>query len=153
MTSPAASTPRCLERTRSAVLNVLVAAGIGIAASGFLLRWRDRWATTRAPEGARRAMMLGLFGLALASFLRRRLGGVFPAPADPAQRETRFFRRHVSSAILAALAVPLGLAYGWWIRPRLDAVAPFWIVALALGFLALPRAGLEGATDDPAATA
>ena len=37
-------------------------------------------------------------------------------------------------------------------RPQLDAVAPYWIAALALGFLALPRAHeLEG-FDDPIPT-
>ena len=36
--------------------------------------------------------------------------------------------------------MPLGLAYGWLVRPRLDAVGPFWVAALTLGFLALPRA-------------
>jgi hypothetical protein len=46
----------------------------------------------------------------------------------------------VLAASLAALAVPLGLLSGWIDRPRLDVVGPFWVVALALGFLALPRA-------------
>ena len=49
----------------------------------------------------------------------------------------------------AALAVPLGLAYGWFVRPRLDAVGPFWVAALALGFLALPRAHELDGFDDP----
>jgi hypothetical protein len=51
----------------------------------------------------------------------------------------------VAAAAVGALAVPLGLVYGWTVRPRLDAVAPFWVAALALGFLALPRVHeLEG---------
>ena len=38
------------------------------------------------------------------------------------------------------MAIPLGLIYGWFVRPTLDAVAPFWIAGLAIGFLSLPRA-------------
>jgi hypothetical protein len=41
--------------------------------------------------------------------------------------------------------VPIGFAYAYAVRPTLDAVAPFWVAGLALGFLALPRAAeLEG---------
>jgi hypothetical protein len=37
------------------------------------------------------------------------------------------------------------------VRPRLDGVAPFWVAALALGVLALPRSvALEG-LDEPGA--
>jgi hypothetical protein len=39
--------------------------------------------------------------------------------------------------------------YGWIVRPRLDAVAPFWVAALALGFLALPRAAELDGFDAP----
>jgi hypothetical protein len=51
----------CLERTRRAVLNILMAVGGGIAISGLLLRRRDRSALTRASNGFRRAMLGGLF--------------------------------------------------------------------------------------------
>lgn len=141
--SPAAE---CLERTRSAVLNVLIAAGTGIAISGWLLRWRDRWALSRVPVGVGRGLLAGLFVLAVGSYaVRRAVSGVGNARGDAAGRAARVYRGHVASAALAALAVPLGLAYGWLVRPRLDAVAPFWVAALALGFLALPRAHvLEG---------
>lgn len=142
-----------LERTRSAVLNVMVAAGAGIAVSGLLLRWRDGWAVDRAPEWIRRGLLGGLAALAVGSYLVRRRVARREALRDPAGRASRFFRAHVLSAALAALAVPLGLAYGWYVRPRLDAVAPFWVVALALGLLALPRAHeLEG-LDEPEADA
>jgi hypothetical protein len=129
-----AGTPRAsevLEQTRSAVLNVLIIAGAGIAASGLLLRWRDSWALSRAPESAKNGLIVALALVAVFSHLTRR-----SARGD----EQRFYRGHVLAAALAALAVPLGLAFGWFVRPRLDAVAPFWIVALALGWLALPRA-------------
>jgi hypothetical protein len=143
----------CLERARSAVLNILVVDGIGIAASGLLLRWRDRGALFRASDGARRAMLGGLLALALASYLTRRVMTRRSALRDPAHRAARFFRAHVASAALGGLAVPLGLAYGWTVQPRLDAVAPFWVAAIALGFLALPRAAelddLDVAASEP----
>ena len=130
----------CLERTRSAVLNVMVASGVGIAVSGFLLRWRDHDALFRASDAARRAMLGGLLALVVASHLSRRVLARRSALRDPDRRAARFFRAHTIAAMLGALAVPLGLVYGWTVRPQLDAVAPFWVAALALGFLSLPRA-------------
>lgn len=124
----------CLERTRSAVLNVLIVAGTGIAVSGGLLRWRDRWALSRVPDGVGKGILAALMAVAVASYVVRRTVSGRSASA------TRFYRGHVIAAGLATLAVPLGLAYGWFVRPRLDAVGPFWVVALALGFLAFPRA-------------
>jgi hypothetical protein len=142
-----------LERTRSAVLNILVAEGLGIAASGFLLRWRDRGALFRAHDQVRQGMLGGLLILVAASYLARRVLGSRSALLDPARRARRFFRAHVISALIGSLAVPLGLAYGWTVRPRLDAVAPFWVAALALGFLALPRASeLDDLDVPPSAT-
>jgi len=147
--NPPESAADCLDRTRSAVLNVLVVTGTGIAFSGWLLRWRDRWAVFRSPDSVGQGMLLGLIGLAVASHLARRLLSGRGALRDPARRGLRFYRGHVLAAALAALAVPLGLTYGWLVRPQLNAVGPFWVVALALGFLALPRAGeLEGLDAD-----
>lgn len=138
-----------LEKTRAAVLNLVVAAGFGIAASGFLLHWRDRWAVTRAPGGVRAGLSIGLIVLALSSHFVRRTVSSRRALRDPSTRGPTLYRGHVVSAALAVLAVPLGLAYGWLVSPRLDAVVPFWVVALALGLLALPRSHeLEG-LDDP----
>jgi hypothetical protein len=130
---------RCLARTRSAVMNILVAVGIGIAVSGLLLRGHAREAVPRAPESVRRALLAGLLAVTVLGYTVRRVLGGRSALADPALRAVRFYWAHVLSAALGALAIPLGLAYGWLIRPRLDAVAPFWVAALALGFLALPR--------------
>jgi hypothetical protein len=140
----------CLERTRSAVLNVLVVVGLGIAACGLLLRWRDRWAVVQGPEWLRRGLLGALLAVVVVSYAtRRRLAGR-EVLRDPATRYARFHRGHLLAAVAAALAIPLGLAYGWFIRPRIDAVAPFWIAALALGLLALPRGvELEG-FDEPA---
>lgn len=131
---------QCLEQTRTSVLNVLVAVGIGIAASGLYLRGRDRGALFWPERTAARTSYLLLLGLVLASFATRRVGASRSALKDAEGRGARFYRAHLSSAIIGALAVPLGLLYAWAVRPRLDAVAPFWIAALALGVLALPRA-------------
>jgi len=130
----------CLARTRSAVLNVLVAMGLMIAVSGWLLRARAAAAGRQQPAMAlERGLMAGLIVLGVTSYLSRRLMGRRAALRDPSRRESVFFWSHVLPALIAALAVPLGLAHGWLIIPRLEAVIPYWVVPLALGFLALPR--------------
>jgi hypothetical protein len=142
----------CLDRTRSAVLNVLMAAGLGIAISGWLLRWHERRALfPGAHPQLRQGLIVGLFGVAVASYVVRRVMTRRGALHDPKQRAARFYRGHVLAAVLAALAVPLGLVYGWIDRPRLDTVGPFWVVTIALGLLALPRAyEMEGFDSDVA---
>lgn len=132
-----------LHRTRLAVLNVLMLVGGMIAVSGFLLRSRAEPAAAAAPvpgvEGLRKGLLGGLFALGLASYLARRAWWRRPAGLTP-ERRTRLLRwSHVGSAAIAAGGVPLGLAYGWWVDARLQAVAPFWVVPLALGLLAIPR--------------
>ena len=139
-----------LEKTRAAVLNLLVAAGFAIAISGFLLRWRERWSVARAPSEVRIGLTAVLVALAVASHLARRTISGREALRAPETRGRRLFRGHVGSAALAVLAVPLGLAYGWFVSPRLDAVAPFWIEALALGWLARPRSDALEGLDNPA---
>jgi hypothetical protein len=135
----------CLSRTRSAVLNVLVAVGLTIAVSGWLLRGRQPEAPAQTERLVHQVLTLGWLGLGVLSFLMRRIMGRRAALSDPSYRERRFFRAHVLPAIAAALIVPLGLLHGWLSDPRLEAVIPFWVVPLALGFLALPRASeLEG---------
>jgi hypothetical protein len=139
---PAASA--CLERSRSAVLNVLIAAGVEIAVSGVLLRNRDRGVLPRG-DLALLAHFGELLTPALANTFCRRGWASRSALRDPARRAARFSRAHVGAACAAALAVPLGLAYGWLFDPRLGAVAPFWDVALGMGSLAVPRSHeLEG---------
>jgi hypothetical protein len=137
LTAPAS--PSWLNRTRSGVLNVLVASGIGIATSSLLLRWRDGWAVSSATVGQRRMLLGGLFILTVMSYASRRILVVRSRLGEAAGRANRLYWAHITAAVIASLAVPLGLAYGWFVRPRLDAVAPFWIAALALGFLAMPR--------------
>lgn len=144
---PAASA--CLERTRSAVLNVLVGVGVAIALSGVALRARDRWAPLRVADPVRRGILGGLLAVVVASYTVRRVMANRIALREPEQRGSRFFRAHLLSALIATLAVPLGLAYGWVSRPVLNEVAPFWIAALALGFLALPRALELDGFDEP----
>lgn len=139
----------CLERTRSAVLSVVMTVAVGIAASGLILRWRDRGALWRAPESVRQSLLAALLLVAVSSYATRRIGGSRGALRDPSGRAARFYRIHVLSAVLASLAVPLGLAYGWLIRPRLDAVCPFWVASLALGLLSLPRASELEDFDEP----
>jgi hypothetical protein len=149
MTPLAPADLKCLDRTRSAVVNVLVAVSAGIAATGLLLRWRDRGALFRAQGLARQVMLGALFVLVVASFLCRRILARRSSLRDPSSRCARFLRAHVLAASVGALAIPLGLVYGWTVRPRFDAVAPFWVAALALGVLALPRSvALEG-LDEP----
>ena len=139
----------CLDRTRSAVLNVLIAMGAGIALSGWLLRSRDRFGVINVQNPVINTLLFSLGAVAAASHVYRRWSCGIGSLNDPATRSRRFFRGHVVSASTGLLAIPLGLAYGWLARPTLDAVAPFWIVGLAIGFLSLPRrAELEG-FDDP----
>jgi hypothetical protein len=136
---------RCLDRTRSVVLDVLVAVGAGIAVSGFVLRSHE----VRVPATVGKWLLAGLVVVVVTSYAVRRVLSRRTVLDPPGSRSGRFFWAHVLSAAVAALAVPLGFLHGWLVRPRLDSIAPFWVVALACGFLALPREHeLEG-FDDP----
>lgn len=139
----------CLDRTRSAVLNVLVFVGAGIAVSGWALGRRDRGAFLWDPDMARRVSIVVLLSLLVASRVVLRVGSGRPALRDPSGRARRFRRSHIASALVGAIAVPLGLAYGWAIKPRLEDISPFWVVALATGFLALPRSNELAGFDEP----
>jgi uncharacterized membrane protein YcjF (UPF0283 family) len=140
------STQSCLERTRSAVLNVLVVVGGGIAASGWILGRHDPDAAL--PWGTLKTRQIGLGALVAivaASYATLRVIAGREALRDPARRYSRFFRGRFAASIIGALAIPLGFAYGWYVDSRLQAIAPFWVAALALGFLAMPRGGeLDG---------
>ena len=132
----------CLLRTRSAVLNVLLCVGSGIAVSGWGLRRRRLgqlppwgWDLPLTQRGA----MAALIGLIALAYVILRLGTSRDRLRDPATRGGRFFRSRVVAAVVAAGAIPLGFVAGWANDPRLEALAPFWIAALGLGFLALPR--------------
>ena len=139
----------CVERTRSAVLNVMVVEGAAIALSGWVLGRLEQGALPVDRTQAWRVSIAGLFAILLSSRIVLRMAAGRSALRDPARRARRFFQAHVASASLGALAVPLGFAYGWGVEPSLQAIAPFWVVALGVGFLALPRlAELEG-FDEP----
>ena len=130
----------CLVRTRSAVLNVLLFTGAGIAVSGYLL---GRHGLGQPPlwgmSITRRGAMAGLLGLIVLAYLILRVGSGRELLRDPLTRAARFFRARVAVAIVGALSIPLGFLAGWSNDPRLEALAPFWIAALGLGFLAIPR--------------
>jgi hypothetical protein len=139
----------CLSRTRSAVLNVLIAVGLTIAISGWLLRGREPLAPGLAERQAHQVLTLGMVVLGVLSFLLRRIIGRRRGLSDPSGRESRFFWSHVLSAIVGALITPLGLLHGWLSDPRIEAVILFWVVPLALGLLALPRANELRGFDRP----
>jgi hypothetical protein len=128
-----------LDRTRAHVLNVLVVIGLSIAVSGWLLRqralaWQPRPARTMSD-----ALYGALIALAATSYVSRRMLASRTARAAPEHFESFFYWAHVGPVLIASLAVPLGFAYGWLVRPELDAIIPFWAVPFVLGFLSLPR--------------
>jgi hypothetical protein len=137
--SPGSASEDCLNRTKAAVLNVLVAVGFMIALSGWLLRSRVAHAPAVPPRPLQQAMLLALFVTAAASYILRRVLSARIGVSLAAGRTAGFYWAHVIPAIIAALAAPLGLAYGFLIDPTLQGVIPFWVAALALGSLALPR--------------
>jgi peptidoglycan/LPS O-acetylase OafA/YrhL len=129
-----------LTRTRKAVLNVLVGVGFMIAVSGWLIRRRAGEVIAPPARGLHDGLLFALVAVAVASYLVRR-GSRRVASLPPDRRQSVFYRTHAGSAAIAALGVPLGLAYGWFVDPSLEGVAPFWVVPMALGLLAIPRRG------------
>jgi hypothetical protein len=117
----------------------MVVVGLSIAVSGWLLRGRAKtWEPRPAPVW-QKSLTAALAFLGIASFLSLRIMRKKVPRVEPEKRHSAFFRAHVVPAIIGGLAVPLGCVYGWMVAPRLDEVAPFWVVALACGFLSLPR--------------
>jgi hypothetical protein len=129
----------CLNQTRSTVINLLAASVAVMFVGGLALRGMDRAATLWPETLATRVAHGFLFGIIFLSYVSRRVLASRSALRDPESRGRRFYLAHVVSASIGALAVPLGLAHGYAIRPRLDAVGPFCVAALALEFLAIPR--------------
>jgi len=130
---------RCLERTRSWVLDILVGVGLTILASGLILRLIEWKLVVADVEGWRRALFGGLFGVIALSHLTRRILGSRANLRPPETRSRRYFRSRVAAAAVGWLAAPLGLAYGLAIEPRFESVVLFWAAALVLGILALPK--------------
>ena len=129
---------RCLERTRSHVLNVLVAVGLSIAISGWLLRTRAQAWQPQPASSLSNVLYGALIVLTVATYVARRALSA-RVSRDGQASDSRFYWSHVAPAAAAAVAVPLGLAYGWLVSPHLDAIAPFWAVPFVIGFLCLPR--------------
>src|SRR5262245_8082883 len=89
----------CLARTRSAVLNVLVAIGLMIAVSGWILRPRAAGVLVQDPRKAiatHHALHAGLIILAVASFLSRRIMARRATLSDPRRRASRFYWSHAA---------------------------------------------------------
>src|SRR5207249_10900015 len=101
-------------------------------------------------------LMLALIGLAIVSYVLRRVLVRRAARFDPGRRRSAFYRAHVLPAAIAALAAPLGIVHGWFVDARLEAVIPFWVVPLALGFLFVPHSHeldeFDRPTPDPGAS-
>jgi hypothetical protein len=130
-----------LARTRNGVLNVLMLVGGMIAVSGVLLRGRAEDPAAARELWLRPVFLGGLFGVGCASYLVRRAWWRRPEGMPLERCEWWFYWTHIGSVAIVAGGVPLGLGYGWWVEPALQAIAPFWVVPLALGFLAIPRRG------------
>lgn len=130
----------CLDRTRTAVLNVLVAIGLVIAVTGAVLRFRADQDGPLRSRSLRQPLLGGLIVIAVISYAARRILSQRIAGGQTGATESLFFWSHLLPALIAAAAAPLGLVYGWWVDSRLQSVIPFWVVSLALGSLALPRA-------------
>lgn len=129
----------CADRTRAAVLNIIIVAGLLLVVSGFVVREFDFGVPPVAPERAQRVAYGTLFGLVIASYATRRGIAGRSSLRDPRTRGARFYLGHVAGALIGALAVPLGFVYGVLVRPDLREIAPFWVAGMALGYLALPR--------------
>jgi hypothetical protein len=128
----------CLRRTRTWVLVVLVFAACLIAAGLAFLRTRPAWVPL-APSISPQWFRWGLFGVLILSYVVRRVVANRGNLRDPATRAARFHLGHVSSAVIGALAAPLGLAYAFLLQPDSNELAPFWVVVLVTGALAFPR--------------
>jgi len=131
-------------------LNVLIAVGLCMALSGGLLRFRTGALGPSASRDLHQDLMAGLVGVGVISYATRRILSQRTVRGQAAARESRFYWSHVLPAIVAALAAPLGLVYGWWVDGSVQSVVPFWVVALAMGSLALPRASELECFDPPA---
>ncbi|HZW29806.1 MAG TPA: hypothetical protein VFF52_03810 [Isosphaeraceae bacterium] len=141
----------CLVRTRLAVLNVLVGVGLTIALGGWLLRGRAEGHRPAPPGGVSDLLLPALLALIVASCILRSVLARRAPDGPPARRASAFYWAHVLPAAVIALAAPLGIAYGWWVNPRVNqGVLMFWIIPLALGFLFLPRSYELDAFHDPA---
>lgn len=140
---------RWLERTRSWVLNILVLDGLSILASALLVRW---WGPVEAdvdPATLKKGFFGSLFAcFVLARILLRQLGSR-ERLAPGSSRGRRYLQSRVVTAALGWAALPLGLGYALTVEPTVQGIVPYWVAALLLGAIALPRqSDLEG-FDEP----
>ena len=143
----------CLKRTRSGVLNVLVGVGGRRRCLRSLLRGRTSEALVGPQEPLSQALLLSLLGFSWSALSLAACWAAGRGSAILSLRGPRFFWVTFCRPPIGALAAPLGLIHGWLISPRLEAILPFWVVALVLGILAYPRGReLEG-FDQPMAPA
>ncbi len=142
----------CLVRTRSAVLNVLVAVGLTIAVSGWLLRGWEPETPWRTAQAVHQGLTVAWVALGAASYLSLRILSRRSALLDPLRRRSRFFWSHIVPAAIGAVIAPLGLVQGWLCDPRLQVLVPFWVMPLTMGVLALPRASELAGFDRPIAS-
>ncbi len=182
MTLTASTTPNGktdldgLERARDVVVNVLLADGLAIALSGYSLSRTGYTMHLIDAQLAQGVAFALLVVLVFASIATRRLFAARFRLRDPSRRAGRLVRAHAASALVGAVAIPLGYVYArhflgsdqasvlagsigaplrWVVSaetiravfsrnylPTLLGVAPFWIVALAMGLLALPRSSV-----------
>ena len=98
----------CLERTRSHVLNVLVAVGLSIAVSGWLLRKRALAWQPRPARALSDGLYGGLIALTVASYVVKRVLSARTHRAEPGRRERLFYWSHIGPAILAAPGAAAG---------------------------------------------
>ena len=142
----------CLERTRSAVLNVLVVDGLSILASALVLRGAGPVSIGIEPGSIHKGLFGALFVVFAVGVLVLRTLGSRDRLAEPATRASRFFRAHLAAAAVGWVAMPLGLIFGLTVEASLRGIAPFWLAAMILGKLAYPRAIELGDFDEPLPT-
>lgn len=134
------------ERARSLVLNVLVLDGLSILATALILR---RWApiaTDIDPERLGTAFFGALFACFVAARVIQLLSSVVRIGRTSTEvRGRRYVRGRAGAAAVGWLALPLGLGYGLTVDPSLSGLVPFWVAAMLVGAIALPRErDLEG---------
>ncbi len=129
----------CVQQTRSAVMTLLAIDGLAIALSGILLRQRESGIILWDPLQAGRLAHLALLFVILVGIVIRLVGTTRTFLTPPASRLGRFYWSHFAGAFFGFLGLPIGFIYGWAVRPELRHVGPFWLLAIAMGLLALPR--------------
>lgn len=125
-------------RTRDAVLNAIVGVAVVIALSGIVLARKPVPIPSRETREFARETYAALVGIVLLGYAYRRTYGSATTLREPGGL-ARFRKARLVAIGFATAAAGLGFAHGFYVRPTLNGVAPFWIAALALAALALPK--------------